>query len=254
MLCLVLAAMGCEPTPEQVQKAIEKDPKIVWTAIKKDPVGFFQAAESAKKDYEKFRMEEEEKAVLAQREKQFKNPLKPVIEEDRVAFGPKDAKITIVEYSDFECPYCRDAYASVKEVMGMYPNDVKVVFKHLPLPHHKKAMLGARYYEAFARQKPELAQQFHDAIFENQESKFIPEGEVYLKTLAKSLGADLKKLEKDANDETILARIKGDMQEAYGFELTGTPGFIVNGVSVKGAQRPQVFKQLIDRHLGTTIQ
>lgn len=243
------ALFSCTPSSDQLKKAIEKDPSIVYVAIEKDPKGFFDTVKKAQEGYARQAQEEMMQEETRKRDAEFANPLKPAIEDGRVIFGPKDAKITIVEYSDFECPYCARGYQTVKEVMKNYPNDVRIVFKHLPLDFHPKALPASKYFEAIAKQGHDKAEKLHDAIFQNQD-KLKKDGEAYLKSVAKSLGADMKKLEKDLADESVMARINADMEEAKNFGISGTPGFIINGVSLRGAYPYEEFKSIIDRHLG----
>ena len=92
----------------------------------------------------------------------------PVIEDSRVIVGAKNAPITIVEYSDFECPYCSRGFATVKQLLSEYKGQIRFVFKHLPLDFHPLAKPAALYYEAIALQSHEKAIKFHDKIFENQ--------------------------------------------------------------------------------------
>ncbi len=163
--------------------------------------------------------------------------------------GAKNAKVTIIEFSDFECPYCSRGYATVKEVLKEYPNDVRVLFKHLPLDFHPKAMPAAKYFEAIAMQDHEKAIKYHDAVFQNQD-KLRSEGEAFMKKVAKDLGVNMKKLETDIASEAVMKRIQADIDEAKGFEISGTPGFLINGVSLRGAYPFSEFKSIIDKHLG----
>ena len=247
-LFLVLGLTACAPTSKQLKEAIEKDPSIIYVAIEKDPKGFFETVKKAQEGYAKKAQEDMAADETKKRDDEFSNPLKPVIEEGRVTFGPKDAKVTIVEYSDFECPYCSRGFQTVKEVLKAYPKDVKIVFKHLPLEFHPKALPAAKYFEAIAKQGNDKAEKFHDAVFSNQD-KLKKDGETYLKSVAKSVGADMKKLDKDLNDASVMARINADTEEAKKFQISGTPGFIINGVSLRGAYPFEEFKTIIDRHL-----
>lgn len=251
-----LAAMAfvltnCTPSGDALKKAIEKDPSIVFVAIEKDPEKFIEvvntAAQNAQKRSQEKAVEEEGK----KRDEEFKNPLKPEIDETRVIFGKKDAPITIVEYSDFECPYCSRGYQTLKQVEKEYGDKVRVVFKHLPLDFHPKALPAAKYFEAIARQDHGKAEKFHDAMFENQ-GRLKNEGEKYMNEVAKKLGVDMKKLEKDLKDESLMKRIQADQEEAAKFNFTGTPGFLINGVSLRGAYPFPEFKTIIDKHLSTT--
>lgn len=245
---LALSLANCAPSAKQIKEAVEKDPSIVFVAIEKDPAQFIEvvnkaAQEAQKKAQEKMMAEEGQK-----RDDEFKNPLKPELGGDRVVFGPKDAKVTIVEYSDFQCPYCSKGFQTVEEIMKTYPKDVKVVYKHLPLDFHPMAMPAARYFEAIAKQDHAKAEKFYKTVFENQ-GELGSKKEAFLKDAAKKSGADLKKLEKDLKDESITQRIQADMDEAKKFNFSGTPGFLINGVSLRGAYPADEFKAIIDRHL-----
>lgn len=245
---LIAGIAGCSADSNAVKKAVEKDPSILFVAIEKDPKGFFETVKKAQENYARQAQQDMMADEQKKRDEEFNNPLKPKIEEGRVVFGPKDAKVTIVEYSDFECPYCSRGFQTIKEVEKNYPKDVRIVFKHLPLDFHPKALPAAKYFEAVAMQDPKKAEQFHDAIFQNQD-KLKKDGEAYLKSVAKKLGIDMGKLAKDLDNQSIMARINADTEEAKNFNISGTPGFIINGVSLRGAYPYDEFKQIIDRHL-----
>lgn len=109
-------------------------------------------------------------------------------------------------------------------------------------------MPAAKFFEAIAIQDQGKAFKFHDMVFENQ-AELNSRGEDFLKDTAKKVGADMKKLEKDMNDPKIMERINADIEEARKFDISGTPGFVINGVSLKGAYPFSEFKTIIDRHL-----
>lgn len=246
---LALSLVNCAPSAKQLKEAVEKDPSIVFAAIEKAPEQFIEVVNKAAQNAQR---QAQEKAVAEEgkkRDDEFKNPLKPVVEEGRAIWGNKDAKVTIVEYSDFECPYCARGHATVEEVIKAYPNDVRIVFKHLPLDFHPLAMPAARYFEAVAMQDQAKAKKFHDIVFENQ-GDLRTKKEGFLKEAAKKAGADMAKVAKDLNSEAITKRIEADMEEARKFNFSGTPGFLINGVSLRGAYPFPDFKEIIDRHLG----
>src|SRR5581483_633607 len=110
---------------------IEDNPEIVFNAIKKNPKKFVEVVNEAVKTAQESSREEEAKQEQARMEEEMKNPKKPVIEDDRVIFGPKTAPITVVEYSDFQCPYCGRGYQTVKELEKVYGDKVRIVYKHL---------------------------------------------------------------------------------------------------------------------------
>lgn len=243
----LFVATGCS-SKQQIEKAIEDNPEIVFNAIKKNPKKFVEVVNEAVRTAQESSREDEAKEESARVEEEFKNPKVAAVEEGRVIFGKKDAPVTIIEYSDFQCPYCSRGYTTVKEVMKQYPDQVRIVFKHLPLDFHPMAMPAAKYFEAIALQDHSKAEKFHDEIFQNQ-SKLNQDGEKFLKAAAKKVGANLAKVEKDISTEAVTKRIAADMEEAKKFDFSGTPGFLINGVSLKGAYPAPEFKKIIDRHL-----
>lgn len=248
-IAISLGLVACAPSPSQLKKAIEKDPSIVFVAIEKAPDQFIEVVNKAAREAQTRQQQKEMAEEQTKRDQEFKNPLKPTIDENRPFMGPKTAKVTIVEFSDFECPYCARGYHTVKEVLKEYPNDVRVLFKHLPLDFHPKALPAAKYFEAIAIQDQEKAIKYHDTVFQNQD-KLRGEGEAYLKKVAKDLGVNMKKLETDVASAEVMKKIQADIDEAKSFEISGTPGFIINGVSLRGAYPFSEFKSIIDKHLG----
>ncbi len=110
------------------------------------------------------------------------------------------------------------------------------------------AMHAAKYFEAIALQDHATAEKFYNEVFANQ-GDLRTKKEAFLKEIAKKVGADLKKIEKDLNNESITKRIEADMEEARKFNFSGTPGFLINGVSLRGAYPVSEFKDIIERHL-----
>lgn len=253
-LIALFATLGlltsCAPSADKLKEVIEKNPDIVFGAIEKNPEKFIEVVNKAAREAQSRGAEKAAQEENSKREEEFKNPLKPNIEEGRAIWGPKDAAITIVEYSDFQCPYCSRGFQTINEVKKAYEGKIRFVFKHLPLDFHPRAMPAAKYFEAIARQSSEKAYKFHDYVFENQ-AELTSKGEAFLKDAAKKVGADLKKVEKDLADEKLMERINNDIAEAQKFGISGTPGFIINGVSLKGAYPFSDFKTIIDKHLAS---
>lgn len=245
-----LTLAGCAPSASQLKAAIEKDPSIVFAAIEKDPAKFIEVVNKAAQDAQKVAGDRAAQDEKKSRDEEFKNPLKPELQAGRVIFGKADAPITIFEYSDFQCPYCSRGFQTIQQVRKEYGDKVKIVFKHLPLDFHPLAMPAAKYFEAIARQGHDKAEKFHDSVFQNQ-GQMKDKGEKMFADIAKKLGVDMKKLEADLKDEAIAARIAADMEEARSFNMSGTPGFIINGVSLRGAYPFPEFKAIIDQHLAS---
>jgi len=153
-----------------------------------------------------------------------------------------------VEYSDFQCPYCQRGFGTVEEVRRKYGNKIRFVLKHLPLDFHGMAMPAAKRFEAIARQSDEKAYAFHDEVFANQE-RLVAEGEKFLDATAEKVGANVAKMKKDMESQDVRKTIQADMDEARKFGFSGTPGFIVGGVSLRGAYPAVRFEEIIDRRL-----
>ncbi|MCE3009063.1 MAG: DsbA family protein [Proteobacteria bacterium] len=246
---IALALSACAPSSDQLKKAIEKDPSIVFVAIEKDPEKFIEVVNKAARDAQMKASQNAQAEEDKKRDEEFKNPLKPEIQDGRAIYGNVNAPVTIVEYSDFECPYCARGYQTIEEVKKAYGDKVRIIFKHLPLDFHPKALPASKYFEAIANQDHAKAYKYHSIIFENQD-KLKSQGEAFMKEAAKKAGADMKRLAKDLEDASITERINADIAEAQKFGISGTPGFIINGVSLKGAYPFSEFKKIIDKHLG----
>ncbi len=157
--------------------------------------------------------------------------------------GPADAPITIVEFSDFQCPYCGRVGPTLDRLLKEYPGQVRVVYKHLPLSFHKDALPAAKASIAAGRQGKFW--EMHDLLFQNQrqlkEAKF--------KELATSLGLDLDQFERDYKSADVATEVAQDMNEARRLGVTGTPGFFINGRFTSGAKPYDSFKALVEAEL-----
>ncbi len=199
--------------------------------------------------------EEMEKRVQKEKDKleqDFKNPRNPKIDPSRAIFGPKNAPITIVEYSDFQCTFCARAYQTIKKIKKVYGNKVRVLYKHLPNQRYGRKV--AEYYEAVALQGSDKAEKFHDYVFDNSNSLRNPNKSredviKFLNSAVKKVRANLAKAKKDMKSKKIADIINEDKKEANGFGFNGTPAFIINGVRLSGARPIDSFKEIIDRHL-----
>ena len=158
--------------------------------------------------------------------------------------GNPNAKIAIVEFSDFQCPFCGRVTPTLRQVESEYGDDVRIVFKHLPLSIHPKA--PAAHAASYAAQKQGKFWEMHDKIFENQrdlaEETFV--------RYAGELGLDVEQFKKDAASKEAKDAVQKDVAEASKLGVSGTPGFFINGRFLSGAQPFPAFKSLIDAELG----
>jgi protein-disulfide isomerase len=160
------------------------------------------------------------------------------------ARGPEKAKVTLVEFSDFQCPYCARVTSTLEQIEKEYGDEVRRVFKHLPLGFHKKAPGAHAAAEAAHRQGKFW--EMHGAIFGNQR-QMSPEQYV---EYAKEIGLDMEKFTADVASQSVKSRVDEDTREAARLGVTGTPGFFINGRFLSGAKPIQEFKKLIDEELG----
>jgi protein-disulfide isomerase len=237
---------GCTSDKEmkdQISKVLKENPSILTEAIEKHPAEFITALQNAAKNAQesmgKVREEEEKKQL----EESFNKPMVASMRSDEAVRGPKDAPITLVEYSDFECPFCSRGNETVNDLMKKYEGKIKFVYKHLPLSFHEQAMIMAQYFEAIRMQNNDKAFLFHDEIFANQAK--LKNGTAFLDSAAKKAGADMTRLKKDLNSEAVKKRIADDVAEAGKFGMQGTPGFLLNGVPVRGAYPAEYFVTLV---------
>lgn len=249
-MVLLLGACTGSLSKGQLTKLLEENPDILVNAIKKNPAQIADAMMFAQMEQRKSQQANQAKAMEEEREKFFKDPMKPYLGPEQAFRGSKDAKITVVEYTDFECPFCSRGASTMAEIKKKYPDQVRVTVKHLPLPFHPQAMISAQYYEAIRMQNPESALDFHDKVFAGQE-KLRSDGEKFLKSVAAGYKGkvNMDKLAKDVKSDTVMKKIKADMDEAGKFEFRGTPAFLVNGVPIRGALPPEEFSKVIDRQL-----
>jgi protein-disulfide isomerase len=239
--------MGCtsdKAMRDQVAKVLKENPTILTEAIEKHPAEFITALQNAAKNAQETMGKQKEADEKKQLEDSFNNPLVAEIRPDEAIRGPKNAVITLVEYSDFECPFCSRGNETVEALMKKYEGKIRFVYKHLPLSFHEKAMISAQYFEAIRIQDSAKAFAFHDEVFKNQAK--LKDGVAFLDSAAKKVGANIVKLKKDLNSDAVKNRIAADVEEAGKFGMQGTPGFLLNGVPVRGAYPPEYFVSLID--------
>ena len=242
LVVALVMAVACT-SKDDLKKMMKENPEIITEAIEANPEKFIDALNNAVKvaqEGQGKKREVDEKKAL---EDSFNNPVLAEIRPDESFRGEKDAPITLIEYSDFECPFCSRGYNTVMELMEKYKGKIRFAYKHLPLSFHPQAMPAAQYYEAIRLQSPEKAWQFHDAIYKNQRA--LQNGEKFLKEEAKKLKVDMAKLAKDVTSEAVQKRIAADVAEAGKYGFQGTPGFLLNGIPVKGAYPTQHFDDLI---------
>lgn len=159
--------------------------------------------------------------------------------------GNEDAPVTIVEYSDFECPFCSRVQPTLEEILADYDGQVRLVYRHFPLSFHARAQDAGEAAECAGDQGKFW--EYHDLLFENQSR--LSGGVAQLKEWAGELGLDQDRFDTCLDQNQKESTVKNGLASGSQLGVTGTPGFFVNGISLSGAQPYEAFASVIDSEL-----
>lgn len=163
-----------------------------------------------------------------------------LLTEDDPSFGPKDAKVHIVEFGDFQCPYCKEAFPIVKKILSEYGNRIHLVFRDFPLlDMHPEALKAAEATEC--AQEQGKFWQLHDKIFQNQDRL----SDSNLKLWARQLGLEPGKFNSCLDSGKYYDEVLEDLEAGIKAGVTGTPTFFINGYKVPGIISEENFKRII---------
>lgn len=158
--------------------------------------------------------------------------------------GANDAKVNMVAFLDFQCPYCAQVYPTIQEVLKKYPKEVNLIIKHYPLTSiHKAAESAALASLAAARQKK--YKEFNDLLFKNYRNL----NDETIKNYAKEAGLDMVAFEKDIKDPELKKMITEDMNQGQKLGVRGVPSVYINGKPIKGGRSLDSFVATIDKEL-----
>jgi protein-disulfide isomerase len=157
--------------------------------------------------------------------------------------GPSAAPITIVEFSDFECPYCVKAEPTVKALLAKYPDKIKLVFRDFPLPMHPRAPKAAEAAHCAGDQGKYW--EMHEKLFANSQKLEVPD----LKAYARSVGVDGAKFDRCLDSEEKKPLVEKNKKAGEDAGVTGTPAFFINGRPISGAQPLEAFTAIVDQEL-----
>lgn len=231
------------PSDEEIQKVFTENqarmpPGATVESMKEQIIGFLQ--QDAKRDA----------AMKLFDELKSKNNYSLLLEEPRIvveakgpARGPDNAKVTIVEFSDFECPFCSKAEDSVNQVMEQYAGKVKLVFRHFPLSFHPHAAKAAE--AAMCAEEQGKFWEMHKVLFANQQKLGVED----LKAHATTLGLDAAKFNACLDGGSKKALVDADQKAGAEAGVNGTPAFFINGKLLSGALPFPEFKKVIDAEL-----
>ncbi len=231
------------PSDEDIAKVFEENkarmpPGSTVESMREQIIGFLQkdkGREVAMKLFDELKAKANYQMLLEEPRVQVeaKGPMR----------GPADAKVTIVEFSDFECPFCSKAEESVSQVMEKYAGKVKLVFRHYPLSFHPHAPKAAEA-AACANDQGKFWE-MHKQLFANQKALSVEE----LKQHAVTVGLDKAKFDECLDTGKNKALVDADTKAGSDVGVNGTPAFFINGKGLSGAQPPSEFEKIIDAEL-----
>jgi protein-disulfide isomerase len=164
---------------------------------------------------------------------------------DAPSFGKDGAAVTVVEFSDFQCPFCSRGAETVSEIKKKYGNKVKVAFKQFPLPMHKDAKPASEASLCVNEQSTDKFWKYHDLLFKNQQELTPANFEKW----AKQVGADEKKFKECYESKKYAAKVQAEMDYGEKIGVKSTPTFFVNGQLISGALPIDDFSVIIDEEL-----
>ncbi|OQW35857.1 MAG: hypothetical protein A4C66_00765 [Nitrospira sp. HN-bin3] len=154
--------------------------------------------------------------------------------------GTDHAPVTIIEFSDFECPYCQRAVSTLKELLQLYPGKLKLVYRDFPGPNHQQALAAAEAAQCAAEQH--RFWDYHDALFNR-----LPSDAAWnFPGLADTLGLSQSSFNACAQDHRYRAEVLKDLQDGLNLGVTSTPTFFINGRPLVGARPLADFQAIID--------
>ena len=157
--------------------------------------------------------------------------------------GPASARITIVEFSDFQCPYCAQAVVKMRAVMKAFPTQVKLIFKQYPLEFHSQAGLAAQ--AAFAAHQQGKFWQLHDLMFANRNDLSRQK----ILSLASGLGIDMVRFTRDMDSAETKKAVERDEAEGDQVGVEGTPTFFIDGQRYTGSLEMDAIRPILEAEL-----
>lgn len=241
-----------------ISSKINIDDKKIDAFIKERKIPKAQVNDAVKQKIIQFlTMQEKEAAVktwLAEKTKKsgiqifMEKPKRPTFDVKvggAPTYGSASAKVTIIEFSDFQCPFCAQGAKVLTALKKKYGNKIQIAFKQYPLPFHTQAKMAAVASMCIHEQKADLFWKMHDEMFANQDKLQVPD----LKALAKKLGAEPAKFDQCLDDKKYLGHVEKDIQEGKEIGVKSTPTFFINGQLIAGALPVEQFSEIIDEEL-----
>lgn len=243
-----LETQAAAPTDEEIRKIYDDNKDII-------SVPFEEAAPFLNKQLaaERFAVAERalvgnlrDKADIRYAIKAPTLPRFPVEGGGSPSFGEKDAPVTVVEFSDFECPYCGRASRQLKQLAELYPKSVRIVFRDFPLSQHKNARAAAE--AARCANEQERFWEYHDRLFENPKAL----GPEELREYAEKLGLNMEQFQECLRSDRPKKEVQANLEAGRRFGVEGTPAVFVNGIKLIGLLPIPMMRAIIDKELGNS--
>ena len=230
--------VGAQPSA-QFEAIIDEEIEAVTSLIAE---GTAPAHASAKRTIENFKLPKQKVDRIPEETEVWRVAVQP----DDPQRGPRDALVTIVQWSDFQCPYCSRAEATLDKLFEAYGDDLRLVWKDLPLSFHKQAQPAANLArEAFAQGGNDKFWRVHRLLYRQQENL----GEGTYQQITKDAGLSWDRAKKALDQNAHDRKIRQSKSEAVGLGVRGTPHFFINGRRLAGAVPFAEFKKIIDEQL-----
>ncbi len=232
-ITLLLGTLGCSPTTETASLPEDLEAQILQV-IEDNPQAIIDSVQA----YQQQQQQQQQQAS-----QQILNDIQAdpaALIGDSPVTGSPDQRIVLVEFSDFQCPFCARAHDTLKTFMDAHGQDVTLVYKHLPLAQiHPQAVPAAE--ASWAADQQGKFWEFHDALFDNQRQL---NDAFYIKT-AEDLDLDIEKFNQDRASEAAKQAVEADLRLARDLGLEGTPFFLMNGIPLNGAQPLEKFEETL---------
>ncbi|MDL2266563.1 thioredoxin domain-containing protein [Desulfovibrio sp. OttesenSCG-928-G15] len=247
-LMLLLPTVSCAAQKGAIDKeefravlreVLAEDPDIILEVLKErseDVLDIAQQGNALRK----------RKAMVAQWRQDTQTPKKPDLKQ-RAFRGGQKAPVTIVSYSDFTCPYCRQAEYVIVQILKKYGANVRVTFKPLP-KDTPESQAAAKLSTAAFMLDPQKGWKVFDALFDGI-ADFEHNQDAFVKRLCADTGLDQKALAAKAESEAVQSRLDADREEADGLGISGTPYFLVNDLLIRGAVSRELFEEAVEMAL-----
>lgn len=220
---------------EQLRQALKENPGLILEVLEQNKVALYNIARRGAQ-------EDQDRRWRQNLGKALDKPLKMTVDDSRPVKGPKDARFTIIEFSNFMCGACAMGAENMAKLMQKRPAEIQLQMRHNPSDDFSRQL--ALYFEAIGRQDAGKAWGFAKRVFQRQEELRRRKLEA-VQEILEELKVDQAKLSRDLADKTLEAYIKQDEAEADRLKFQSTPTFVINGVAITGAAPINIFEQVM---------